>query len=217
MFYKVVLAALVLCGSTAPLGAQASAGGQPLSFDVFSVKPNKSDQPPVSNFPLGPGDVYVTNGEHFIASNFPLVTYIFFAYKVPGNESQSILAQLPSWATADKFDIEARTDGDPAKDAKNPMRQMMRSLLADRFKLKTHYETRQVPVFGVSPVKAGKLGPQVQPHPADAECTTVTAPADSAAAGANAANSVGGFPAQCGGLLLMPPAHRGGCAPAHET
>ena len=35
-----------------------------------------------SNFPLGPGDLYVPNGGFFSATGFPLTTYIFFAWKV---------------------------------------------------------------------------------------------------------------------------------------
>jgi hypothetical protein len=56
------------------------------TFEVASVNPTKSNDPPYSNFPLGPGDVYVPNGGLFSAKNFPLVTYIFFAYKVIGNQ-----------------------------------------------------------------------------------------------------------------------------------
>ena len=45
---------------------------QPLpEFDVASVKPNKSDDPPSSNFPMGPGDVYTANGGHFTARTGP--------------------------------------------------------------------------------------------------------------------------------------------------
>jgi len=197
---------LLLCGMSGIVQGQSA----PVSFDVISVKPNPSDQNVRANFPLGPGDVYVTNGGFFTATGFPFVTYLFFAYKVLGNDSQSIQAQLPGWATTDRFDIQARTDGDPAKDTKPQMRLMMQSLLADRFKLKTHYETRQVPVFAVLTVKVGKLGPQLQAHPADAECTTVIPNANGAAAGAVAANSVpGGYPLQCGGMLLMQPSQPG--------
>jgi hypothetical protein len=84
---KWLLAITILAGAlTAPLT------GQQLSFDVASVKPNKSSDPPNSNFPLGPGDVYVPNGGFFKASNYPLVIYIFFAYKIMGNQAQY---QLP--------------------------------------------------------------------------------------------------------------------------
>ncbi len=82
------------------------AGGQTgnrLEFDVASVKPNKSDNPPTFNFPLGPGDVYVPNGGFLSATNFPLGTYIAFAYKVLGNQMQSLMTQLPGWVMTDRF------------------------------------------------------------------------------------------------------------------
>src|SRR5580692_5770822 len=87
---------------------------------------------PYSNFPLGPGDVYVQNGGLFSANNLPLVTYIFFAYKFIGNQAQYLLPQLPEWTKSEQFDIQARAAGNPGKDQ---MRLMMRALLADRFKL----------------------------------------------------------------------------------
>lgn len=167
------------------------------SFDVISVKPNNpADGTARANFPLGPGDVYVTNGGYFTASGFPLVTYISFAYRIMGNDLQAVLAQLPGWVTTDRFDIQARTDGDPKKDTKDQMRLMMRSLLADRFKLSTHYETRQVSVLALTLQKPGKTGPQLRAHPADVTCTTVL----SADPGGTVA---GGYPAQCGGMLQL--------------
>jgi hypothetical protein len=45
-----------------------------MAFDVASVKPSKLGGQPYSNFPLGPGDVYVPNGGLFTATNFPLAT-----------------------------------------------------------------------------------------------------------------------------------------------
>jgi uncharacterized protein (TIGR03435 family) len=176
-----------------------------LSFDVASVKLNKSNDPPNSNFPLGPGDVYVSNGGLFSATGLPLVTYLFFAYKIIGNQGQSLLPQLPSWATADRFDIEARAEGNPGKDQ---MRMMMRSLLADRFKLKMHTESRELPVLALVLAKPGKTGPQLQPHPADVPCPTSATPQSGPAApGAISPSSTvaGGFPALCNGIFGMPP------------
>lgn len=60
---------------------QIDAGGK-MAFDVASVKPDKSDAPANSNFPLGPGDGYAPNGGLFAASNQPLIDYITFAYKL---------------------------------------------------------------------------------------------------------------------------------------
>ena len=109
--------------------AQAQTNTEKMEFDVASVKQNKSDGASISNFPLGPGAVYVPNGGLFSATGFPLATYIAFAYKLTGNDAQSLPSQLPGWATTDRFDIQARVQGNPSKDQ---MRLMMRSLLGDR-------------------------------------------------------------------------------------
>ena len=81
---------------------------QASAFDVASVKPNKSDAMPYSNFPLNAGDMYTANGGLFSATNFPLVTYIAFAYNVVGNQAHFLAPQLPGWVMTDRFDIQAR-------------------------------------------------------------------------------------------------------------
>ena len=180
-----------------------------ISFEVTSVKPSGTEGRTQSVFPLGPGDVYVTNGGRFNATGFPLVTYVFFAYKILGNDSDGVRNQLPGWATTDLYDIEARTDGDPRKDTKDQMRMMMRSLLSDRFKMKTHYETREVSVFAAGLAKAGKTGPQLQAHSqseAESPCTTVLTPGTTQVGGETVK---GGYPTQCGGLLGMAPSAPG--------
>ena len=186
-----VLAAVLFMGAAA---------GQ--TFDVASVKVNKTDNPPNSNFPLGPGDVYVPNGGLFSATGFPLVTYLFFAYKIVNNQGQYLLPQLPAWATTDKFDIQARAEGNPGKDQ---MRILMRGLLADRFKLAMHTEKRDLPVLGLVLAKPGKTGPQLQAHAAGSDCPT-NATADGPAPTATVA---GGFPALCNGIFGMAPSNPG--------
>lgn len=167
-----------------------------LTFEVASVKPNNSSGIPHSNFPLGSSYVYVPNGGFFYATNQPLLIYIYFAYKVVGNQGQFLREQLPDSATTERFDIQARSAlRNPTKDQ---MREMMRSLLADRFKFAVHYETRQVPVFALEPVKSGQFGPQLQPHPANSSCSD--------APGAETAKKVvGRFPALCGSVVPMTP------------
>jgi uncharacterized protein (TIGR03435 family) len=71
-------------------------------------------------------------------------------------------------SSADRFDIAARSDGRPTKDQ---MRLMMQALLADRFKLIAHYETRHAPVFALMLAKPGQTGPRLVPHPASDTCT----------------------------------------------
>jgi uncharacterized protein (TIGR03435 family) len=173
-------------------------------FDVASVKSSKSNDPPYANFPLGPGDVYVPNGGLFSAKNFPLLTYIVFAYKIKGNQVQYLLTQLPTWVTSERFDIQARPEGNPGKDQ---MRLMMKFLLADRFKLAVHDEAREVSVLAFVLSKQGQTGSQLQPHPVDSQCETNDAPS-SASAFAQVPlptqTIAGGLPALCNGIFGMP-------------
>jgi uncharacterized protein (TIGR03435 family) len=206
-FVTRAICSLALSGAAAVPSSAQSQDVQ-LAFDVASVKPNKSDAPPYSNFPLNSGDFYTANGGLFSATNFPLVSYIFFAYKLQGNQGLPLVRQLPDWATTDRFDIQARADGNPTKDQ---MRLMMWSLLADRFKFALHRETREVPVLALVLGKPGgtpgKPGSQLQPHPADAPCQTSVAPPSAAAPTPEAFRQMvaGGFPALCNGILGLPP------------
>jgi uncharacterized protein (TIGR03435 family) len=135
------------------------------AFDVASIRRSKPGGQPNSNFPLGPGDVYTPNGGFFSATNQPLITYVLFAYKLLGNQVQSLVPQVPEWVTTERFDIQARAEGNPGKD---DMRMMMRALLSDRFKLAIHTETREVPVLAFVLIKPGVTGRKLWPHPNDA-------------------------------------------------
>jgi hypothetical protein len=56
------------------------------SFEVASVKSNRTEDPATTLFPLGPGDAYAANGGRFRATNQPLITYLRFAYRLgPGD------------------------------------------------------------------------------------------------------------------------------------
>jgi uncharacterized protein (TIGR03435 family) len=189
IFCSVTLFALVVAAQqpqpNAPLAAQSptpqwqiDAGGK-MAFDVASVKRNKSGpQPspifrsasgdfPHSNVFLGPGDAYAPTGGLFTGTNLSLLDYMSFAFKITGNQGVLLRPQLPKWANTDLFDIQARVEGNPTKDQ---MRLMMQSLLADRFKLAIHLETRQLPVFGLVLEKPGKLGPLLQPRSDGSMC-----------------------------------------------
>jgi uncharacterized protein (TIGR03435 family) len=172
--------------------------GKP-AFSFMTVKPSKPGSA-ISNssFPLGPGDAYTPNGGYFAATNFPLVTYIAFAWKLLGNQLQALIAQAPPWASTERFDITARAGKDPGKDG---MRLMMRSLLSDRFKLAVHNEMREVPAFGMILLKAGKTGPQLRAHPQKASC------ANTPQSGGEQDQSADkdGYPSICGSLIGMTP------------
>jgi uncharacterized protein (TIGR03435 family) len=88
------------------------------------------------------------------------------------------------------------------------MRLMMQSVLADRFRLAVHYESRQVPVYALIVDQPGKLGPLLQKHADDSPCPT-TPVVPSPAPGAPPQLRDARFPAPCGGILGMAPSAPG--------
>jgi uncharacterized protein (TIGR03435 family) len=145
---------------------QTAAGGK-RAFEVASVKidPGPFRSP---NFPLDPGDAFRPVGGRFSA-DFPLGTYIAFAYKLSlsSDQRQAMFAHVPDWVATDRYAIEARAEGNPSKDQ---MRLMMQSLLADRFKFAGHFETRVFTALALGLVKPGTTGPKLRPHSEGIPC-----------------------------------------------
>jgi uncharacterized protein (TIGR03435 family) len=147
---------------------QVDAGGK-IGFEVASIKVDKSvDEDMHANFPLSLGANFRPVGNLFSVTNEPLRTLIGFAYKLSVGQTRFLMPGLPSWVDQARFDISARAAIDnPTKDQ---FRLMVQSLLADRFELTMHHETRQVPISELVLAKPGKTGPQLTPHVDDAKC-----------------------------------------------
>lgn len=170
-----------------------------LTFDVASVRQNKSvDGTSESLFPLGAGDAYANTGGRFRATNVALLFYISFAYKLGTSQQASLETQDSKGILWEKFDIDAKSDrSDPSKD---DMRQMMQSLLAQRFNLRMHTEMRQGPVFALLLLKPEKTGPQLKPHPANEPCSPTSPAKATGSEPAFQAASHGALPQSCGGV-----------------
>jgi uncharacterized protein (TIGR03435 family) len=198
----VFLSAITGIAQTTP-ATQTQATGT-LAFEVASVKPSKETKSS-SNVPLGPGNVYTASHGILSANNFPLLTYLMFAYKLADYQQEAIESTAPDWVINDRYSIEARTEKlDVTKDQ---LRLMMRSLLAERFKLAVHYEKRQVRVFALTMAKAGTMGPKLQPHPVGETCSNLSltsTTADGKPVELPLQPERGGFPAVCNGILGLP-------------
>ena len=135
-----------------------------MAFEVVSIRLHAPGAPFTRpSFPISNENAYAATGGNFIA-DFSLGIFIQFAYKLSQTQDQyqAMLAHLPKWFADDRFVIRAKAaNTNPTKDQ---MRLMMQSLLADRFKLALHFETREGPVFALALVKPGKLGPNLIPH-----------------------------------------------------
>lgn len=182
---------------------QAKAGGK-MAFEVASVKLSTEKQFVLPSMPFDAGDRYHPTGGYFRA-DFPLWSYIQFAYKLwlPAEDQQKEIARLPKWVTADRYSIEARAAGKPTKDQ---FRLMVQSLLADRFKLAAHFETREVAALALTLVKAGKLGPKLIPHADGRACGDPAAPIGSVPAGLIGGKDDAGpenYPPMCDSLVVI--------------
>jgi bla regulator protein BlaR1 len=182
---------------------QSLAGGH-LEFEVASVKPSEPGSSPGANMSMNTGDYLKPTGGLFTA-NLPLVTYIAFAYKLSLDHEQGklLLDSLPKWAATQMFAVHARaSSGNPTKDQ---YRLMMQSLLANRFKLVSHLEPRNVPVFALALVKPGTLGPNLRLHSNGPPCN-VPASENGSVPSSDSGTPAGGsdsFPFNCGSFNLL--------------
>jgi uncharacterized protein (TIGR03435 family) len=120
------------------------------SFDVASIKPNHGGTP-----------FFRINAEpgRFVADNATLRFLLQEAYRV--KDAQILGA--PSWIDSEHYDIEAKVD-DSSADVQRKLtsdeqgaqlRLMLQSLLADRFKLTLHHDTRELPIYALVVAKNG--------------------------------------------------------------
>jgi bla regulator protein blaR1 len=169
---------------------QRAAGGK-MAFEVASIRPSEPGTFSLPNFPLSNDDSF-KNVHGLLSADFPLTVYIEFAYKIflSPEEREVMMAGLPKWVDDQSFTIRARAPGDPTKDQ---MRLMMQALLADRFKLAAHFETRVLPALILTLDKPGKTGPNLRPH---AEGPACDAPIPVAMKGASGTVPKV-FPAEC--------------------
>jgi uncharacterized protein (TIGR03435 family) len=170
---------------------QTAAGGK-MAFEVASIRPSAPNSPHTGNVDLDASDYFRYTGG-VVSANGLLVNYLIFAYKVVDASQYPLLqGQLPKWAQTAEYRVEARPAGKPTKDQ---IRLMMQTLLADRFKLALHMETRQLPVYALVLDKPGKTGPQLQPDPDSGVCTVVPDASKPAVHGS-------AFPRYCGLMFL---------------
>jgi uncharacterized protein (TIGR03435 family) len=124
-------------------------------FEVASIKPNngRSNNMGASAQP----------GGRFRAQNVPLRFLIGAVYNV---KDFQIVADGSSWINTDGYDITAKAPEGTANGFE-PIRPMLQSLLANRFKLTLHRETKELPVYDLVAAKGGlKLA-----TPKDGNCT----------------------------------------------
>jgi uncharacterized protein (TIGR03435 family) len=151
---RLLLPALLVVFSAAPI-AQSNP-----SFDVISIKPNRTNQ----GIPV----VAFQPGGRLIAGNVVVRQVILVAY---GLEDVQLI-DAPDWTATERFAIEARANDQTPTPT---LRLMLRAMLAERFGFVAHPERRELPMYALTMARPDKRpGPRLVPS--GPECAPVRPP-----------------------------------------
>jgi uncharacterized protein (TIGR03435 family) len=128
-------------------------------YEVVSVKPSK---------PGSIGRYTMNTPDGYKALNIPLIILVDSAYGITDDER---LSGAPSWISSEKFDVDAKMERSVAdalqklsKDDRTLARQqMLQALLADRFKLTVHRETKELSIYTLVIAKNGPKLKEAKP------------------------------------------------------
>jgi len=123
-------------------------------FEVASIKP--AAQRPINEVVVG---VHI-DGSQARISYLSLKDYIGTAFRIRGNQ---IIG--PDWLASQRFDIVAKI---PEGASQADVPEMLQALLMDRFQMKIHRETRDLPVYTL---KIASTGLRLTESPGDANGT----------------------------------------------
>jgi uncharacterized protein (TIGR03435 family) len=144
-------------GATSANGSDPGAAHDLPKFDVSSIKPTNSgeDRSTIRITPDGTA-----------LRGVPALMLLRTAFNV---ETDRIIG-APSWATTNRYDIEAKVAPEDApkleKLKAEDRRAMLIPLLAERFNLKYHHETREMPTYILTVAKGGTKLTASKPEPA---------------------------------------------------
>ncbi len=157
---KVLVAGVGVLAAAGPfvVGVVRAQTDAPLAFEVASVRQNSRyswiRRPWMSLTAAADcGRAFACiSGSRFTEKTASLADLIMDAYDVKRYRIEG----LPGWGDSghDVYDIAAKSPGDAAPTI-DQIRRMLQSLLADRFRLKLHYATKELPVYALVIAKNG--------------------------------------------------------------
>jgi uncharacterized protein (TIGR03435 family) len=170
-----LLAAFIL--AAVPLSSQTE---QKPSFEVVSIKAS----PPMTGGPIRVGGG--PQGDRFVMSSATLRMLLQTAYQRASNTPLSGQLQIiggPGWMESDRFDVQATADCTGGAIPRERLQLMVQSMLEDRFQLKAHMETRELPIYNLLVAKDGpKIKPSDDQTPLPFQVAGPQRPCDSTAA-----------------------------------
>jgi uncharacterized protein (TIGR03435 family) len=144
----------ILSGMLAAVPGEVAAQiANPPTYDVASIKPSKASDETTLLFRPGA----------FSAKGMTLKSLLKEAYGIQDDQ----ISGAPKWVSTQTYDIEAKVDGVDAatleKLSEDQFKGMFRSFLRDRFQLKVHWETKELPVLALVVAKGGPKLQQAKP------------------------------------------------------
>jgi uncharacterized protein (TIGR03435 family) len=190
--WKLMTIVLAMSGLAGVVHGQTPLDAPP-AFEVASIRPNTSGDRRTNSY---------IQGDRFTAINPTLRELIRAAYQV-----RDLQIAAPEWIESARFDIVAKAAA-PLKMGVVPPE--LRQLLADRFGLKVHNESRELPVYALVIARPdGKLGPALRVVDVD-RCPQAMARAEAVARGGQPPSAPApGQQVECG-LRSRPGALNGG-------
>ena len=120
----------------------------PQQFEVAAIRPNLAGSTAGTSFNLFAGG-------RLKITNEPIKLLLRVAFELQNVQ----IVGGPAWLDTDRYDIEAKT-GRPEKLERGQLKPLLQSLLAERFHLKFHRETRELNVYALM---LAKDGPKFKP------------------------------------------------------
>jgi uncharacterized protein (TIGR03435 family) len=158
-FRNLALFAIASALTVIPVFSQTQGPVKKPTFEVTSVKPMS---PGAAGF-RGGGP----RGKRFTVTGTTLRMLLQYAYRhltPPGVPSPTLMSNQviggPAWIDSDRFAVEAKAEGEDPSIPQDKMQLMVQSLLEERFQMKAHLETRELPVYNLL---VGKDGPKIKP------------------------------------------------------
>lgn len=168
VFAMVLVAALPFVANAQNSGEGADAGYVPtLTFDVASVKESKVD--PSRGFIMGGPNP--AHSSKLSVTNMTASDLIWWAYGI----DSSRISGLPEWATSIRFNVQAKSDSTvddtlaklSDSRAKLEKQHMVQTMLADRFQLKVHPDSREATIYELTIARGGPKLQEAKQVPTD--------------------------------------------------
>jgi uncharacterized protein (TIGR03435 family) len=136
-----------------PAASRAQSPAGAAASPIFKAVSIKRTKPPTSDM-VGEWLKRDHGTSVFTATNAPLVELVKFAYSLDSSQ----ISGGPDWVTTEGYDVTAKIDS--VNEAQ--IRRAFQKVLADRFKLASHRETKELPVYELA---VGKYGPRLREVP----------------------------------------------------